>query len=383
MTITTHLILVSAQPVPNITPVLDERFTPQRIIMLVTPGMEARSQALERIYKPRGIKVERHPIADAWDIAHVSRQVEDIVMRHLEQHADERIILNVTGGTKLMSIAAFEVFRQLDLPIFYVHPEQDRLVWLHPEKSATDLADRIKIKAYLQAYGAANVILQQQFGVTPAIRDLTSQLIEDIERHATALGKLNFLAYQAERTGLQTDIDCGYRDNPALYDLLDLFSAADLCSLNGQQLIFPDEQARFIVNGGWLEMHTYAQCLDLKNKIALQDVAYNIEIVRDNDGKPIPNELDVGVLKNNRLYLIECKAKRFNDRQKNLGESADVLYKLNTLREVCGGQQAKAMLVSFNKIGKPHRDRARDLGINLCCYKDLQQLKTKLSEWLR
>ena len=35
----THLVLISAQPVPNFTPVLDERFRPEQVIMLVSPDM--------------------------------------------------------------------------------------------------------------------------------------------------------------------------------------------------------------------------------------------------------------------------------------------------------------------------------------------------------
>ncbi|WP_084675432.1 Card1-like endonuclease domain-containing protein [Methylomicrobium agile] len=59
MTISTHLILVSAQPIPNITPILDDSLRPQKVVMLVSPDMTERSQALENIFKPRGIRIER------------------------------------------------------------------------------------------------------------------------------------------------------------------------------------------------------------------------------------------------------------------------------------------------------------------------------------
>jgi hypothetical protein len=55
MTINTRLILVSAQPIPNLTPILDDTLRPNKVVMLVSPDMQERSKALENIYKPRGI----------------------------------------------------------------------------------------------------------------------------------------------------------------------------------------------------------------------------------------------------------------------------------------------------------------------------------------
>ncbi|NOU13374.1 MAG: DUF1887 domain-containing protein, partial [Methylococcaceae bacterium] len=43
MNITTHLILVSAQPIPNLTPVLDDNLKPKKVIMLVSADMQERS----------------------------------------------------------------------------------------------------------------------------------------------------------------------------------------------------------------------------------------------------------------------------------------------------------------------------------------------------
>ncbi len=61
MTIDTHLILVSAQAVPNITPVMDERFKPKNVLLLVSPDMTNRAEWLEQIYTKRGIKSRRKP----------------------------------------------------------------------------------------------------------------------------------------------------------------------------------------------------------------------------------------------------------------------------------------------------------------------------------
>jgi len=124
MRIKTQLVLISEQAVPNIAPILDERFKPEQVIMLVSEDMLEQSEFLEKIYKPRGIKVSRWKIKDPWDVEHIRNRIEDLLL----ENEYESIALNTTGGTKPMSIAAYEVFRENNLDIFYIHPEQARLI---------------------------------------------------------------------------------------------------------------------------------------------------------------------------------------------------------------------------------------------------------------
>jgi hypothetical protein len=372
MNISTHLILVSAQPIPNLTPILDDRLRPRKVVMLVSPDMQERSKALENIYKPRGIGVERILIDDPWDAGHISDQILELLTRYPEGD----IALNATGGTKLMSIAAYEAFRSCELPIFYIHPEQDRLIWLSPKKPAVDLVGRLKLNDYLTAYGAGTVEIPKATGVAESMRQLTQQLLADIDRYAGELGTLNYLACQANNPRLACEIEAGPRSKPHLWDLLELFAAAGLCEIHGHSLRFTDENARFTANGGWLEMHTYGLCLNLKQACGIQDVACNITISRQPAGRTVVrNEIDIGLIRANRLHLIECKTKRFE-------QGADVLYKLDSLRDLMGGLQGRAMLVSFNALDKASRARAKELKIKLCCQTELRNLQFHLQTWL-
>jgi hypothetical protein len=373
MTISAHLILVSAQPIPNITPMLDETTKPKKVLMLVSSDMRERAKALENILKPRGISVEQWPISNPWDAEHISDTVLDI----LSQYPEGNIALNATGGTKLMSIAAYEAFRSEKAPIYYVHPEQDRLIWLSPKKPSHELADRLKLKDYLMAYGADQVDIPLEVQSVPtAIQAVTQRLLTDIDRYADELATLNYLAYQADNPHLETQIDQGPQSRPVLWELLELFEAYDICKINGHTLSFADQQSRFFTNGGWLEMHTYNVCTKLKKTCQIQDVASNITIHRHPAGKTaVKNEIDVGLIHNNRLHLIECKTKRFE-------KDADVLYKLDSLRDLIGGLQGRAMLVSFNTLDRISRARSKELNIELCCKTDLKHLQQHLQSWL-
>ncbi|MGF1645162.1 MAG: hypothetical protein ACFCUJ_16110, partial [Thiotrichales bacterium] len=148
---TKHLYLVSGQATPNMTPALDSVMRPDEVILLVSPNMRIRADWLEQVLKEStGVKVSRWTIEHPWDIEHIRDHLLDL----LTQHEHEEIILNATGGTKPMSIAAYDVFRTLDKPVFYVHPEKDQIIWLHPPgRPRQQLADRVRIPHFIQAHG--------------------------------------------------------------------------------------------------------------------------------------------------------------------------------------------------------------------------------------
>ena len=192
---------------------------------------------------------------------------------------------------------------------------------------------------------------------------------------ASELGTLNYLAYQANNPQLTCQIEAGPQSRPQLWALFDLFAAAGLCKINGHSLRFTDESARFNANGGWLEMHTYACCLNLKNACGLQDVASNIVINRQPAGRAVvKNEIDICLIKANRLHLIECKTQQFKE-----DKDADVLYRLDSLRDLMAGLQGRALLVSFNHLDKPGLARAKELNIELCCQTELKKFATSLT----
>lgn len=372
MKLNTHVILVSAQPIPNLTPMLDDAIKPTKVLMLVSDDMRERAKALENIFKPRGIAVELYTVPDPWNAGQISGTVLDILSRYPEGD----IALNATGGTKLMAIAAYEAFRREKYPIYYVHPEFDRLLWLSPKQIPHELAGHLNLRDYLMAYGADQVEVVSESQVSQEIKALTQQLIIGIDRYADDLGTLNYLAQQADNPRLSSEIRFSPQSRPKLWELLELFKTAGICSLDNNVIRFPDEQTRFIANGGWLEMHVYALCSGFKQKWGVQDLASNITIHRYPSGKAdVKNEIDVGFIHANKLHLIECKTK-------SIGKDADMLYKLNSLRDLMGGLQGRAMLISFNVLDKAGRARAKELKIELCSKMELQNLQHHIQKWI-
>ncbi len=193
---THHLCLVSAQVTPNLTPIIDPRTRPHTVVLALSAEMSERADWLERVIRPRGIRVLRWPVDHPYDIEQTQNQ---LLAQISEYPAHDQLVLNATGGTKPMSIAAYEIFRHLDLPIFYVHPERDRLIWMHPKGwSPIDLDDRLKLEDFLDAHGAQVDGSIQRSRIPPRHQELVRRLVGEIDRFAPGLGTLNWLASGAE-----------------------------------------------------------------------------------------------------------------------------------------------------------------------------------------
>lgn len=370
-----HLCLVSGQPTPNLTPLLDRSLSPEHVVLLVSKDMRQRAEWLEKVIQPRGLKVTRWEVDDPWDVEGLQTRVMEL----LDTDLGEGLALNATGGTKPMSIAAFSVFTAYDQPVFYVHPDEDGILWLHPGNlDSQPIEDRIKLGPFLLAHG-----FQMEEGlndaVEPALWEVTQEIVSGIERFQRPLGTINWLASKAEGSLLSPTIELRDRD-PALQDLIDIFEARGLCYLQDDRLSFSSEESRFFVNGGWLEDHVYSilRKLSAKSDIKeIQDLRRGIEVRSVTGGSH--NELDVAFLADNRFYVVECKTRSWRD-----GDGgAEAIYKLDTLKETLGGLKGKAMLVTYREMRKEDLKRAGNEEIVVCQYTQLQRLSEYLRNWIR
>jgi hypothetical protein len=350
------------------------------MIQIVSPDMEQRAAWLRELLQPRGIRVEQWPVDDAWDIEHLQTRMLELLDHESPAVAGQRIALNVTGGTKPMSIAAHESARAYGLPIFYVHPETDRVVWLHPSDwPPRDLADRIRIEDFLRAHGVTVTGEPGRNVPDDSLLQTGQEIIDRIDQYRKPLGSLNWLAGEAQGSLLSPRVED--RDG-RLGELIELFEWHGFLEQENQRLRFRDEAARFFINGGWLEYFVFDAVRRIRRQDDhIHDVARSIEISRQQSGQRVPNELDVAFLRNNRLHLIECKTRKFRGRGED-APGAEALYKLDTLADLTGGLQARAMLVSFQDIADHDRRRARDLRIAVCGGNQLRHLKQHLEDFI-
>lgn len=383
----THLCLVSAQATPNLLPVLDEAWRPRRVVLACSAQMREAAQALRSVVQTKGggIVVDLLDLPSAYDYAALS----EAFLNFLAAHADEDIALNVTGGTKLMAVAAQDVFRVERKPVFYVNVESDEVLVIGEKAASQPLRAKLKVHEMLKAHGYS-VTPQEQPQITRELRDLTARLIDRVASAGRALGQFNALARAARDNGLRVQLN---RDQSslALGDIVALFEEAGLLRQQGDTLIFKNEEARFFSNGGWLEAHVFETLQSLRAQHdGLTDVAMGIRVAfADPTGKPRgddKNEIDVAFLYRNTLHLIECKTA--NLAQIGTGEdnkATEAIYKMESLLKL-GGLRTKGMVVDYRgelSKSEANQKRAAEAGIAIVSGTQLKDLRGALKRlWL-
>jgi len=380
MQIHTHLFLVDDNLIPNITPVLDERFRPSRIFLMSYEGCP-NAERLKRILNSLGVvAVDYWSVKNCWDIDQVRQRSQ----KFIDTFGSAGVALNATCGARPMNLAAYEIFRTAEKPIYCVHPAVDHVVWLNSkERKSFDIADRIKLPEYLAAHDL-RLVSSSNEPIKSNFIGLTNTLIKRADYFANSLGVMNGLAAESAE-GLVSSVLGKKNMDQKFCELVELFTAQKLVHrTKNDRLRFEDERSRFFVNGGWLEEHVYNLVEELRAKIpSIQDVARNLVIEWDENRSPVTNELDVAFLADNRFYLIECKTKQF---LKNKGPGAEaniVLYRLHTLRSCFGGEAGRAMFISFRSLTKAPRQRADEYKIKLCDWNSLRRLDQVIESWVK
>ncbi len=371
----THIVLVSAQAAPNLLPALDPEIKPAEVILLVSAKMQRQAGALEMVFQQVSVKTTRIPLANEHDFA----ALETTLMELATARDGTSIALNVTGGTKLMALAARSIAEAAGWPVFYVDVDTDEIIWLGKNMPPTrKLTEQLRLRHYLMGYGftPTNSIDRPQ----PSARhnELLNALMMQIGSLEHPLSQLNWLAQQAEnKRALQIELDAQQQDSRSLDALLRNFENAGVLRVSGSQLSFTDEEQRAFAKGGWLEHYVFRAVSSLTGEINIRDKAANLEL---SDATGVKNELDVAFMAKNRLFVIECKTARMD--KPDASKANDTLFKLSEICRRVGGLGTRGMLASYRALREPEKKLARALNIELVCGADLTRLEEKLKEWV-
>jgi hypothetical protein len=148
--------LISHQLLPNYIPVNEEKTRPDALHAIFMPGnsaMQERWDSLKKVLAKKfpALEFQDVEINDAYDASDIKTQCENL----LTDYSADEWALNMTGGTKLMSAPALEVFRNANLPIYYVETERERMLQITADWSVTELpfTDSIDLQTYFELYG--------------------------------------------------------------------------------------------------------------------------------------------------------------------------------------------------------------------------------------
>ena len=381
-----QICLVSQQAAANLLPALDPVLKPQKVILVVTQKMQRQAENLQAVLRETVGKVELLSLSNEQDYGKIQSELLELAAK-LE---GDTVSLNITGGTKLMSVAAQSVAVISEWAMFYVDADTDQVIDLATPSGAKTpaqhaISQQLKLRHYLRSYGFELTQDPQRTQANAAQQQLTKNLATQVGRLEASIGALNGLAQDAERrNSLSIELQGWQETDMNLDVLLRDFENAGAFKRTKNKITFADRAARDFVKGGWLELHAIQAVHQATGPLKIRDKAVGLEV--KDLGSNTKNELDIAFLARNRLFVIECKTARIDKPQGGNNEppkANDTLFKLAENCRRIGGVGARGMLVSYRKLRDPELKLAKALNIEVVAGADIARLYEKIKAWVQ
>lgn len=386
---TVHVAIVSDQTLPNLIPILMER--PEKVFLVASQQMVQKGLAerLLRLAEEAGVAAEIVPGLPSSGLPSIQEYALNLATRLDELKCP--VVLNATGGNKLMTLGLTEVFSASFDPgrlrIIYTDTANDTLETVLPRNvQPAPLAAVLDIPTYLAAQGARCRTTEDPEWVARALarKAVTKYLAHNAEELGSLIGALNYYASRAHdgeklTAPVQKLESKGGGISPRWSACLHELAKAGVLEWQegSTQIRFPDLDAARYVNGFWLEEYVWHVVRDERVDHVLQGV--NLLWDGTSRADAPRNELDVVAVHRNRMLVVECKTMRFANDER---DGQTVITKLESLGRNAGGTFGEMLLVSARRIeDKTIRTRCRSLRIPLVQAGDLKNLRDFIIAW--
>lgn len=392
---TIHIMLASGENLPNLIPVLAPTLKADIVFIICSKSMLANAEKLQHGLQAAGMPENKihqrnhcpdHNLADM--ITWAQQSATDIAA----EYPNARLILNLTGGNKIMTIGFLQAFRPI-AEIIYCDTEHSRVDYFHP-------IGRTKENLPVNLLGIAPYLAVQGFKVRSESADvsgitarhpLTQALVDQAPHIERLIGELNKAAFfyregKPERAHLDMPSHANDRK------LIDLMVDRSLLKKTSHHLAIANETASNYLGGGWLEEWCWLIGKELEQGeagkrlhanrwgINLKIDPWNQALIPGRNQHPL-NELDAVYVHRNRMLLIECKSGvQISER----GESQSILNKLETLGKHVAGRLDTKWLLTARRIDRNTQalQRAKEYKIQIIKPDELVNLKNTILGWM-
>jgi len=305
--------LISDQLIPNLLFIKEKQQEVEAYIFVATKYTEEKGAA-DRLAEVAGLS------SGTWEKVEVIEDSLDDIREKLEAMnlpTYNKYLLNLTGGTKIMSIGVSRFFEEYDHESYYSTIGKNSFKRIFPRDDDREQAfsNALSLSDYLAAYGFK--ILKS--GLPAWVTQELAQgfYSNNLLKYRSEIKELS--KYSQENRGKIYMIPNTSKLNSMLLDVS--------WKPNISNQLSPEE-IQFLISGWW-EAFVYFR---LKNDLKLNNdaIAINCHIVRDQ----VENELDVVFVQNNKLFVAECKTgfgpSEFKERFNN------AIYKMAAVRNNMG-----------------------------------------------
>lgn len=334
--------LVSQQRVPNVLAILDNYFSDvDRYIFITTEKME-KLIVVDDILECTGVAPDRCQkiLVEENDLWGICAQLQKAKLDSRDHY-----LTNLTGGTKIMSLAVHTYFSREDWKVTHhylpISANAIQEVSIDRPTREIPITFEIGVVEYLKSYGLK--IEDSDFSVPKMPQAINFQV-------------LNFFFDQRRR---QEENDLFWKVTRILRGLRSLEVPIPIARVEGlehflTQFPFPLRQEGFLqrqeiqyLTGGWFEEFIY---MAIKGQLELSDKAIGRNVIIDwfgvdhDEGKI---ELDVVFMYRNTIHVVECKTSLRAKKMTINEHFKRVLHQLAALRKEMG-LRVKMALVTLD-----------------------------------
>ncbi len=333
-----HISLVSRQPMPNLIPAL--KYKPTLVVLLATKEEKHTAENLKKVLEEKHVQsIIVKEFLEPYNL----KKNREIVNKIIYKYKDEILVLNITGGTKLMAISAFQCFTSKNLCSIYCDTEHNKIIKIQEDNMEEEQINvSISVRDYLAAHG-------YEMNDELKSRELDSEFLGIVDRNIISFSE--FMEDAKRKTDFSKANSSWQNVNFSFHKNLDKITIKH----HETNYKFATSMSGFN-NGRWLEELTFHKIQQMKESGELDsnDIRMNVKLQSRTN---IRNEIDVAFTHNSKLHLISCKAK-FNDDKSDL-------YELDTLRTIAGGTFGAAFIIVTHKPSDAFTKRARELNIKV------------------
>jgi len=292
-----------------------------------------------------------------FDFSEIENQVKHII----ENNPNTEFELNLTGGTKVMALACYNVFKSHNYNAFYI--DQKNRLFDFKTKNYTTIDTKISIETFLKLSGHSNYrsnllsdYTSEELIFANTIKSFASNrlfnhILKVVQRNCNNIGSCQELLY----------VDNRFRLN---------WISPDFSLEYGGNIITSTSTRAFEIafKGAWWELLV---ANSLKNWNNTYELGINVELFSRINDTDIKNEIDVIINTGHQLIFIECKSG--NVKQEDIN-------KIRTVKKIYGGISSKSVLVSKYRPRPVIMEKCKDLGIGVFSERNLFLLKDKLGQ---
>jgi hypothetical protein len=387
-----HVAIVSDQTLPNLIPILMMR--PDKVYLVCSETMKSRGldRRIDRLLAQECIGVETRCSAPNAGLKSIQDYARSLAAEIQQAHPDAEIVLNATGGTKLMSLGFVEVFREVARKIIYTDTSH-RCIEIFPDGSGTaapsfEMSNVLDVPRYLAAQGfhylsaqSDDAGLREKAASRKATCEYLGRQAQSVQMQRF-IGRMNGFASRALGEPVTTNDNVLREPEQSFETVPQSKWATALAQMNRDGLVgwragerqirFKDAHSARFLRGGWLEEYAW----HVVKEEGVWDVRCSVEVTAD-DAPNARNEFDLLACHGNELLVMECKTLRYHDENEN-----QIAYKIDSLGQQVRGLFGETWLLSAREPPDNLLERARRSRIRIIGPAELPGLSAAVRDWM-